>query len=200
MLGQPTEYFNVETMRGRGHADYPTEPAAQLAEVLRLGATPNGVYGLKLFTRHFEAIADTGWAERLPALKFIHLTRLDLLGQAISHVRASQTWQWTAYRPPKGEPRYDFQTIRGELVALINAQARWTYYLARNGAPVLHLIYEQMIQDPQGTADAVARFVGVETPVQIDPAQIRATPQRDALNEAWRERFVAQARNLKSLA
>ena len=196
VLGVPTEYFNVETMRLRGHADYPTDPEAQLAAIAELGATPNGVYGLKIFSRQFRAVAATRWAERLPSLSFLHLTRLDALGQAISHVRAMQTQQWTARSTTRGAPRYDFSGIKNELVRLLNAQAGWSHYLARNGVPVLHIAYEQMIAAPQQTADAVARFVGLGEPASVDPSQLWVTPQRDGLNAEWRERFVAEARGL----
>ena len=198
VLGVPTEYFNVQTMRWRGHADYPTDPEAQLAAITELGATPNGVYGVKIFSQQFRAVAATRWAERLPSLSFLHLTRLDALGQAISHVRAMQTQQWTVRSTAHGAPRYDFGAIKDELVRLLNAQAGWSYYLARNGAPVLHIVYEQMIAAPQQTVDAVAKFVGLGEPASVDPSQLRVTPQRDALNAEWRERFVAEARGLGS--
>src|SRR5262245_15968954 len=92
VLGHPTEYFNVQTMRfGLGMRDYPSDPESQLSAITRLGTTSNGVYGLKLFSWQFDLAKSTNWARRLPSLRFIHLVRLDVLGQAISHVRALQT-------------------------------------------------------------------------------------------------------------
>lgn len=196
VLGAPNEYFNPQTLRNWGFPDYPEDPEAQIGEILRLGATPNGVYGLKLFSGHFDYVKATRWAERLPALRFIHLTRLDALGQAISHVRAQQTWQWVARLPARGEAAYDFDRINIELVRLLRAQTRWAYYFASNGLPTLHLVYEQFIQAPQATVDAVARFMGVEGPTPIDPSLPTAVVQRDALSQEWRERYLAQARNL----
>jgi trehalose 2-sulfotransferase len=104
VLGAPTDFFDDVVVKQRGVADYPSDPEAQLAAIPRLGSTPNGVYGLKLFSRHFDAVRHTRWAERLPRLSFIHLTRLDVVGQAISHVRAMQTQQWTARRQAQAEP------------------------------------------------------------------------------------------------
>lgn len=196
VLGAPSEYFNVDTQRGRGHRDYPDDPESQLAEIPRLGATPNGVYGLKLFSNHFDYARETRWAERLPGLSFVYLTRLDLLGQAISHVRAAQTQQWTARRAPQREPVYDFEAINAELLRLARAQARWTYFLGRNGMPVVHVIYEHLVQNPQLVVDAIARLVGVTEPAPIDASKVQARVQRDAINDDWRTRFVGQARNL----
>ena len=57
-------------------------------------------------------------------------------------------------------------------------------------------IYEQMIQAPQQTVDAVAGFVGLQEPAVLDPSRVDVAPQRDALSQAWRERFVAEAKDL----
>jgi trehalose 2-sulfotransferase len=196
VMGAPTEYFDEVVVKRRGVADYPSDPEAQLAVIPRLGSTPNGVYGLKVFSRHFDAVRHTRWAERLPRLSFIHLTRRDVVGQAISHVRATQTQQWTARRPADAEPTYDFEAIDAEFLRLINSQARWGYYLGRNGVPVLHIVYEQLMAHPQETVAAVARFIGLQDAATVDFTKVRVTVQRDELSEVWRKRFIAQARDL----
>src|SRR5258708_7421733 len=72
-LGRPMEYFNAVARRATGMPDYPDDPEAQLAAILNLGATPNGVYGVKLFAEQFDAVAATRWPLRLPNLRFVHL-------------------------------------------------------------------------------------------------------------------------------
>lgn len=198
VLGRPTEYFNVQTIRNwRGVPDYPDDPELQLAAIPRLGATPNGVYGLKVFSAEFDAVKSIRWPERLPGLSFIHLERHDLLGQAISHVRALQTQQWVARREPQGEAVYDARRINAELVRLSRAHTRWRYWFARNGLPVLSLVYEQVMRAPQGAVEAVGRLVGLTEVPRFDPEQVRGLEiQRDALSEEWRARFVAEARDL----
>jgi trehalose 2-sulfotransferase len=196
VLGAPVEYFNIQALRGRGHLDYPDDPESQLAQIPRLGATPNGIYGVKVFSNQFDYARETRWAERLPRLSFVYLTRLDLLGQAISHARAAQTQQWTARGSTEREPVYDFEAINAELLRLARAQARWTYFLARNDMPVVHVIYEHLVQNPQLFVDAIARLVGVTEPATIDASKVQVRVQRDVVNDDWRARFVGQARNL----
>ena len=81
-----------------------------------IGSTPNGVYGLKVFSQHFDLVKATRWAERLPSLAFIHLERRDLLGQALSHARAVQTQQWVSSHAAKAEAAYDRDLINNALV------------------------------------------------------------------------------------
>jgi trehalose 2-sulfotransferase len=196
VLGIPTEYFSVEAMRHRGIADYPADPEGQVQSILRLGATPNGIYGVKLHSVEFDAVKGTRWAERLPSLSFVCLDRLDVLGQAISWVRASQTDQWTSFLSPEGQPTYDRDRINNAMSRILNGQARWRYYLARNGLPVLHFTYEGVASAPQETVDAIARLMGLTEKPRIDFSKVRFEMQRDALNDEWRKRFLAESRDL----
>jgi trehalose 2-sulfotransferase len=198
VLGRPAEYFNASAIRfSRGIADYPDNPEAQLAAIPTLGASDNGVYAVKVFSVHFDAIRATRWTRRLPGLSFIHLERHDLLGQAMSHVRAIQTQQWTSAWSAEREPAYDGEAINAELVRIVRAQTRWRYYFARNGIPVLNLVYEQVMQAPQATAEAVGRLIGLAEPPRVDLNLLGDLKiQRDALSDAWRARFLAEQRNL----
>ena len=198
LLGQPTEFFNPETMRNTwGIMDYPEDGDSQIEAIPRLGATSNGIYGVKVFSRDAEAHASKRWLLRLPGLSLIYLERLDMLGQALSHVRASQTRQWMANLPQLAQTYYNRDQITQELRRLAWASTRWRYFFASNGLPVLHLFYEQITQAPQATVDAIARTVGVTEPVPIDPSQFaQLTIQRDALSDEWRARFIAESRDL----
>jgi LPS sulfotransferase NodH len=198
VLGHPTEYFNADTVRGaRGIADYPPDPEAQLAEIPRLGSTPNGVYGLKVFSQHFDLVKATRWAERLPSLAFIHLERRDLLGQALSHARAVQTQQWVSSHAAKAEAAYDRDLINNALVRAATAQARWRYYFARNGIAALSVVYEDLVKSPQETVEAVGQLVGLTETPKVDLEHVGALAiQRDALSDEWRARFLAEARDL----
>ncbi|HXO69239.1 MAG TPA: Stf0 family sulfotransferase, partial [Bradyrhizobium sp.] len=94
-LGYPLEYFNGPGRRALGLPDFPDAPELQIKAVLRLGATPNGVYAVKLFASQFAAFSrGLQWMDLLPNLHFVYLTRDDLLGQAISWARALPTEQY----------------------------------------------------------------------------------------------------------
>lgn len=198
VLGRPREYFNAPALRKSANfADYPEDPEGQLEAVVKYGATANEVYAVKVFGEHFDRMKAVRWTERLPSLSFVYLERRDRLGQAISLVRAMQTQRWTASEAAHGEEVYDRVRIERALRRLGWAEARWRYYFARNDLPVLNLIYEEVAQAPQQTAEAVGRLVGLAAPPQVDAAQLaRSIIQRDELSDAWRARFVAEAGDL----
>lgn len=196
-LGRPQEYFNAPAMRKIFGPDYPDDPERQLQAVTELGATANRVYGVKVFAEHFDRIKLVRWTERLPSLSFVHLERRDRLGQAISFARAMQTQQWWAGEAANREPSYDGASIDKALRWLGRGEARWRYYFARNGLPMLTLVYEELAASPQAAAESVARHIGLDQVPTVDSAQIAGSViQRDVLSDEWRARFLAESRDL----
>lgn len=191
-LGHPKEYFNGPARRRNGLQNFPDDPELQLAEVFRLGVTPNGVYGLKIFAYQFDLVRSCRWPEVLPNLSYVLLEREDVLGQAISMVRAQQTDQYRSTEPIRGETHYDGAAIGKALKGVALDQARWCFWFARTGVRPLRLRYEQIVADPQGAVDAVAALVGLveRLPVQVESLPLRI--QRGEESEVWRARFVRE--------
>lgn len=199
VLGTAREYFNTQGRRDNGYPDYPDDPEDQLGWVVREGATPNGVYGVKVFPDHFDHSASTRWTSRLPNLSFIHLERRDLLGQALSLARARQTSQYSSVAEPRAEPRYDRQHITDCLAEIVRGRMRWDFYFARNGLTPLRLVYEDFVGQPLETVGRVARLVGLSGQITVDFAKVAHRIQRDALTETWRRRFLAESFDLTVL-
>ncbi len=133
-LGRPAEYFSTRFQRRVVSPDYPDTFRGQIAHALEHGATPNGVYGFKIYPAQLEALsARLDWTAWFPDLRFVHLARRDLLGQAISRVRVDQTLQWRSTLPAAAEPRYDGPAILAAMRETVAQDARWQLFFARNG-------------------------------------------------------------------
>jgi LPS sulfotransferase NodH len=193
-LGYPREYFKTVE-----HAIALERDPSLIRNVLERATTSNGVYGIKLFPYQFDATMKARWLGQLPRRHFIHLERRDLLGQAISLVRALQTTQYHSYQQPRVIPRYDAHAISRQLARLAEAHGRWRRYFARNGLDVLWLVYEDMVREPDTVMRAIAAHIGVTAPPAIDSGLIRVAIQRDALSDDWRARFMADTGTLDIL-
>lgn len=189
-LGYPLEYFNGSGRRALGMPDYEDDPHWQIQFIRSRAVTPNGVYALKLFAHQLDAVsASLRWTALLPKLKFVYHERRDLLGQAISWVRAMQTGQYRSTQAVSGGIQYDGKAILDRLSAIVRERARWETYFARTGISPLRTTYEDLLADPPREVCRVATHVGLRDPITIDPARIDLTLQRDALSEEWRCRF-----------
>lgn len=197
-LGRPEDWYNGKGYRQRGVADYPLDRAGQLAKVLSDGRSGNGVTGLKLSATRMDELAGFDWAGPLAPSYFIHLNRADRLARAISDVRAEQTGQWRSTTAGKAEPRYDATAIHAALRKQARDEARVRLYFAVNGIAPLALDYAALHADPEGVVARIAAFLGV-APAAPDHAQVTLGVQRDALNEEWRARFLAEAGGLGAL-
>jgi LPS sulfotransferase NodH len=200
MLGNPLEYFNGSGRRLLGYPDYPDDPAKQIDWIVTEGATPNGIYGLKIFPAQIEQIEKSiRWTDLLPDLKFVLLKRRDILGQALSAVRAMQTEQWRASMPARGPVRYDGARIYEQLQIAARDYARWDIFFARKAVAPAIIVYEDLLADPQSAVDQVADLFGLRGQAHTASERIDLKIQRDAITEEWRERFLAEYRDRNAL-
>jgi LPS sulfotransferase NodH len=198
-LGRPAEYLNVDALRLRGLSEFKNDVKARLGQAIRLGTTANGVFGLKLFVPHFADFAAAAGEAMLGDLVFVHLTRNDLLGQAISYVRAAQTQAWRSNLAARGEARFDEDAIAAAILRFATDDARWRAYFARNGIKPISLHYEALVEDPEPCVATVAAALGLEKPVLADLSFSELRVQRDQLSMAWRRRFCDSRRDFKWL-
>lgn len=195
VLGRPFEFFRTVQAAAAAERD----PVGELERMVREASSPNGVYGFKIFAWQFDFAEKSGWADRLPGLHFVHLERLDLLGQAISLVRAEQTGRYFPGQPAHAEPRYDRSAIARALRRLALNQARWRLWFARNGIVPLRLTYEGVVADPPAAARAVGAHLGIAEPFEIRLDQVDVPIARDEVNQAWRAAFLADSHDRSRL-
>jgi LPS sulfotransferase NodH len=192
-LGKPEEYFNTVGRRKYTDPNYPQNPFVQMEIVRSRGATPNGIYGVKMMPLHFRRARNRGDLFReLPNLKFLRLRRGDLLGQAISMWRAQQTGQFVASQRLRKTPVYNLQKIRTCLGDVLAMEASWDAVMLELGLQPLAFDYEDVVRDPQAAVDQVAALMGLAALPPVNPALIRVTVQRDHESDAWRRRFLAE--------
>ena len=139
-------------------------------------------------------LADAGILDALlPRARFILLERRDRLGQAISRSIAGQTGRWTSAQSSRITPaelQYSRAAIETEMAHVDLANHAFYAFFAANGIVPLHLVYEDVVADPQGAVDQAGRYLGIEGPV-ANPARIGISRQADAVNAAWRARYEA---------
>jgi LPS sulfotransferase NodH len=196
VLGRPLEYFNGPGRRAFTDPSFPDDPAAQVRWILTKGATPNGVYAVKLFAfQHDQIAGHFAWTTVLPRLKYVYLERDDPLGQALSWVRAVQSGQYRSTIPGEVQPTYDAALILNQLTEIIRERARWSMFFARTGIAPEVLTYDTVVSDPQSAVDRVAGLVGISEHAVYDPSRADLAVQRDETTAQWRHRFIAEHGN-----
>jgi trehalose 2-sulfotransferase len=200
---QPREYFAGIDDAGVLALLAPTDPGTAdrsdpFPGALERGTTANGVFAAKLMWMHLldlaerlERAADPAMLEeRLPALRYVHVTRADKVAQAVSLWRAVQTRAWRAGDvKEEGVAVYHGGGI-GHLVAQLTDQDdAWRAWFAANGIEPLTIAYEALADDAATAVESVLAHIGA------GPAEIPEPPmrrQRDDRSARWVERFRAE--------
>lgn len=186
VLGNPGEYFH--------HWDTPEVTTVDRCLLAASsGKTENGVVAFKLFPEHFDRLQkDIRLTEWFPDPVWVHLERRDLLGQAISLTKAMQDRAWTSGENAVKDAEYTVQGIEAALAKIIAGNGRWSAYFARSGIEPLRICYEDIRDDCDSACQRMGALLGLQTPVSAT-AQVDMQKQRNAQNDDWRRRFLAEA-------
>jgi LPS sulfotransferase NodH len=191
-MGLPMEYFNPHLHLRWLRRRFDSEDIAKIARgVMAVRSTDNGCFGFKA---HYDQLAHFGAQRRphavFPDLKYVLMTREDLLAQAISYSRALQSGEWTRRNEGSRAAIFDRQHIIACL-DYINSRIRmWETYFSVSGIRPLRVSYEQLCADPGKTVDAVCRHAGVDAGTPVDPGVTGLGVQRDEVSADWARRIA----------
>jgi LPS sulfotransferase NodH len=205
-LGSPLEYLNFQMAAGVfgrfGYAlgdDGRPKGVAQLStywkNLQQLRTSPNGVFGYKLFICNLTCLANR-YSEFLSTISpthVVYLTRMDLLGQAISYYRAHTSKAWFGGVRITQSPDYDFKRIQSCLISICTQMAVWEQLFKRWEVTPLRIYYEQLCHHPRQVVVSIKDHMSVTH----DPSAMLSLPliirQADHKTGEWRARFVNDA-------
>ena len=140
-----TEYFNDAIYDEKYGLKKPTL-VRKLLEMDRESRTKANFLSTKLFPDHMDDVRRAGiLSAAFTNPKYIHLSRRDALGQAISMAIAIETASGTSLEAGNGmQAHYDETVISREIAALIRAEGLWRLFFASRDVPVVHVVYEDL--------------------------------------------------------
>jgi trehalose 2-sulfotransferase len=204
-MGAPFEYINHEAhVQPLAHrlglvSNDRIDPAAYLRGVQRIRTSPNGVFGLKTHYSHLVAIIrNPGIAAFVASASFIWIRRRDILGQAISLLKASQSWQWSLSEGEalSSDVAYSYEGITNALAIIQRENAGWEKFFY--STEILHfpVWYEDLVAETNAVCQAAYRLVLDEEWLgRFSLEQSKLTKQADSTTAEWKTRFIAQTRN-----
>lgn len=207
VAGNPESYFREPDNRrwadvfGVAHDDHGlVNYRAFAAGARRAGSTPNGVFAARVMwgtlpammrglDPHSHRASDLdALQEAFGELRFVHLRRRDVVGQAVSWARAEQTAYWQHGDDPQGEPRLDLHQV-GRLVRQIEQDNdAWESWFAAQAVDPLTIEYESVSSDPGSNVRAVLAWIGGTPPAGWVPGSPHQR-QADGLNADWARRY-----------
>ena len=162
-----------------------------LLKQAEINTTRNGYFAVKMHWNQYRTqLVDMGldldmW--QVP-VTYLRISREDEVLQAISFMRAEQTQSWNATMSERAEAHYDPAAIERALEHIEAENRQWDRFFAERRLSPLHITFEQLTGDHEGTIRSVMEYLGA--PVDSVPLP-ETRRQGDSRNSAWAERFVA---------
>jgi trehalose 2-sulfotransferase len=195
-MGYPLEYFNPDHLARWTALSGCGETSGVVGYIRSRRTSPNGCFGIKADFEQFAfAVCDCDFNALFPRCRFILIERRDLLGQAISLVRARQTNQWISLHERTGQTKYDRQAIEEAMTYSLEENASWLRYFAALGQEYMEVGYESLVENPAEVIGRIAVYLGV-APVQIRFDLVLPQKQADVESEQWRQQFQREASSL----
>jgi LPS sulfotransferase NodH len=175
------------------------------------GRNGTGVFGLRMQRHSFEffceklAILHPGrltdrerFRQAFGSTLFLHLTRPDKIGQAVSYLKAQQTGLWHVAPDgselerlaPHREPRYDREEIRACVETMSAYDRDWNDWFAREGIEPLRISYDDLAIDPIRTLRHVSDHLGLDE-AAADGVTPGVRKLADSTNREWADRYLS---------
>lgn len=193
-FGFPLEYVNGANLAEWKRRLGTTSLKDTIREIQQRRTSPNGVFSIKLHYPHLAQFGGFGsMLKYFPDAYFVHLSRGDVLKQAVSLSIAKQTGGWISGQEPTNEnPVFSFEKINACLRETIFNDSSWRYTLAASGCKHIDIDFDTARNDLAGTVQTIGDFMQIE----IDPRSIPETQvtrkQSGNLNKDWVEKFVSE--------
>jgi trehalose 2-sulfotransferase len=218
VAGHPASYFrrpDEDAFAAQWVIPSPSDGASSYAAFLKAalaaGTTDNGVFAARIMwgTLHelvgrLRTMFPDPAADDLDLLnrafarpRFVYLRRHDVLGQAVSLLRAEQTDVWhkadgSEPQQLKQDPLYDFDRIRKMIRTIEDDNAAWRQWFASVGVRPYSVAYEDLEADQEEATRGILEFLELELP----PSRTilgRHNLLRDQLSAEWVERYRAES-------
>ena len=212
VAGRPHEWFWRETEDVNRRAWAVTRFADYVARVRDAGTTLNGVFGSKLMWGYLEdflarlrqlgnARTTRGLVGRhFPEPHFVWVRREDVVAQAVSWSKATQTGRWHGWDPldPATAPTYDREQIAALAREATAHDAGWRDWFAGIDVEPFVVRFEDLVADPAGTTRGVLDHLGVAAAeLRVATLTVKAT---DRVNEEWLARYRSESLSPPSAA
>ena len=128
----------------------------------------------------------------LGRMHFLRLVRRDIIGQAISTVKAKQTQRWHMSAEAVAEPQYNLAELEKTVAMIASGVEIMRVYAARTGRPCRQIIYEDVADGSLEPALMACDEMGVprRTGEILKPRSVERMA-RDS-KEDWNERFRSE--------
>lgn len=183
-LGDPQEYFNPVGDHYELRHDFLDPSLQEDVERIKAERSVNGVFGIKTHFHQIPAAILEEFPRLFPDARYVFHTRRNVLRQALSWVRATQTGAWDAERAENRPPAFGRSVILRSVVDMVREVENWEQFFARHAIKPLCVLYEDLCDKYEET---MARIVGHIVAAPAQPLR----KQADATTDEWVRRFMA---------
>ena len=156
-------------------------------------ATANAIASMKCsYMQALPFLYDNLLMECFDEVQFVYQTRENVLEQAVSFYKASQSGQWSTLKSEgtSALPGYNAEGILNCLNELLDMQKSWEIFFHTRGILPLRMSYEQLESDLDGQIRRLSALMNIPPPAPLDQNALKIQKQRDDITAQWVDQFT----------
>lgn len=198
-LGNPGEWFNVNPGNNieKMIEKYGCQTREELLDAIYAhSATDNGVAIIKGdFNQCLPFIYDGLFQRHFDMVRFVQLTRQDVLAQGISRFIGFQTQSWSSLQKPKtDEVSYHREGIGKQVEFLLRMEASWKRFFGSHGIRFHAFTYEDLNKDLARKVAFIGRLMKEDVESDLSTDDLTLKKQGTSRNEDWAKQYAAESR------
>ena len=198
VMGVPHEYFHIEDVAEnlceRWGFTRPVKTTEYFDEVLKRRTGPNGVFGLKThFSQIYPLLGQKSVQKLLGSTKsFVHVTRKDVLAQAVSYAIAHQSRSWSTLHTTRADAQYDSGLVNQFLEEILMQSLQWQRFFTINKISAIEISYEDILEDPNRVCHQICESMDIKTAHDFSIKKSPLKQQTTTQNTEWIDRFRSE--------
>ncbi len=200
LLGNPSEFINPRGVMQKYLSKYPASNIFEYFDLLRRDqVSNNGIFGIKSSFPDLEPLIKSGLIGKLlNPVKFIYLTRRDIILQAISLYILQKSGRGYGHavksRPVQTsvEIEYNEEQILKRVDRLIQQKLQWERFFSLYSVEPLRITYEDILEDANKIVQSILAFMGEDITTSVDLTMSETLKIGTDRNQTWADRIRAK--------
>lgn len=128
-----------------------------------------------------------------PSVRIIHITRRDVVAQAVSYLIADQTKKWTSkHEGIEGcKPKYNYRDLRRLVEDSLMSELHVRTIASLFNAPYLNVTYEVVSRRPKAVMERIGKFSNLDLS-GWQPQGLQIERQAGDINQQFAKQYVAE--------
>lgn len=182
---QPAQYLPMLAKRWHCIENGKLNKQLYVKNLVRFRTSPSGWLGINVHGHHLPFFEQCLQWMPVVDVHYVHITRKDVVAQAVSYEIASQTKRWSSHFSAENKPQYSYSDILNKLHRIQHLNATILTHAYTREINLTSISYEELVAHPQTTLESI---ISMDAKRSLN-TESALKKQANSTNSEWLQKF-----------